>query len=630
MGDVTPVDRLPLASPDPWQARMAQLRALMPEVFTEGQLDLAKLAAWLKAQPSDEPERYRFTWAGKREAMQHVRVPSTATLLPAPAESVRFDETENVVIAGDNLEVLKLLQKAYYGKVKLIYIDPPYNTGQDFIYADDFRDGLRQYLRYTGQVADDGTRLTTHVDKAGRLHSRWLSMMYPRLFLARNLLAEDGFICVSIGDEEVHHLRLLMNEVFGEENHVNTLAVRRFDKNLSLQFVERGLPSLAVGFEYVLVYRRSPRAMLNPVYREASEARKTSGYWKGFWNAADRPTMRYELLGVTPTSGQWKWKREVAEEAVRNYEEYLAHYAAQMSLEAYWEQTGRTKRFIRRNPNGQGMNQGVEHWVPPSSGVLRTSNWTDILASESLHDLGIPFDNPKNRALIKTLIAMTCDTGDLVLDFFAGSGTTGHAVMEVNAEQGTSHRFLLVQLPERIGGHDPDTAATAAADGAAEDIFTLMCGRLRAAGSRIAAGDAGAAVDTGFKVFRLAPSNFRVWDGAAEDAAALAVQVRLFADHVLPGRSDLDILYEVMLKAGLPLTAPVAKLSLCGGRAYMVANGALCVCLADEVSAADVEAIAALRPARVVALDAAFHGRDERKLNAKLRLEAHGIAFQTV
>lgn len=279
-------------------------------------------------------------------------------------------------------------------------------------------------------------------------------MMYPRLFLAREFLRPEGFLCVSIGEEELAHLRLLLDELFGEENYRNTLLARRYDKNLSRQFLARGLATLSVGAEYVLVYARSPAATLNPVYRPAPDRRQRAGYWKGFWNAADRPTMRYEILGVTPAAGQWKWKQEVARKAVCNYQEYQAQHAARMTLEQYWQSTGQTKRFIRRNPSGKGKNMGVEHWIPPSAGILRTSNWTDLLASGTLPGLSVESCSPKNVALLKELIRMCSDDTSLILDFFAGSCTTAQAVLELNHEDGGSRRFLMVQLPEPTSNSD--------------------------------------------------------------------------------------------------------------------------------------------------------------------------------
>ena len=368
--------KLATTSADLLADQLAQLKGIFPEVFTEGRVDFEKLRMTLGDIVDDGPDRYTFTWAGKRDAIRLLQTPTRATLVPCREESINFDETQHLFIEGDNLEVLKLLYKAYFGRVKMIYIDPPYNTGNDFIYRDNYVDPLGAYLQLTGQQDAEGNVLTSNPETSGRYHSSWLSMMHPRLFIARQLLCNDGFICVSIGEEEFVSLRMLLNEIFGEENYRNTLLVRRYDKNLNRQFMESGLKTLNVGAEFVVIYARSAESNLNPVYRQASETRKSLGYWKGFWNAPNRPTMRYELLGVTPSTGQWKWKYEIAQQAVDNHKEYLEHYSDDLSLEEYYASTGESKRFIRRNPAGRGKNKGVEHWIPPSTGILRSSNWT--------------------------------------------------------------------------------------------------------------------------------------------------------------------------------------------------------------------------------------------------------------
>jgi hypothetical protein len=299
---------------------------------------------------------------------------------------------------------------------------------------------IRDWLgKVVGREAEDLSR-----------HDKWLCMMLPRLILLRKFLRSDGVICVSIGDDEIHHLKRIMDEIFGSRNFRNLVVVRRFDKNLTRQFMEVGLQSLSVGTEYLLVYARTSAATVNAVFREPSEKRKTSGYWKGFWNAADRPTMRYELLGVKPENGQWKWEEEKAREAVDNYNTYLADFLNNVTLEEYWKATGEEKRFIRRTSNKKGKNKGVEHWVPPSTGVLLTSNWTDLIASESLDDMGVKFDNPKNREYIKRVIQFTSGSDALILDSFAGSGTTAHAVLQLNGEDGGNRKFILVEMEEKI------------------------------------------------------------------------------------------------------------------------------------------------------------------------------------
>lgn len=374
----------------------------------------------LPPQAANEPRKYGLVWDESVD-IEDVRC---VVLERIPDRDIITDPAKpvNLLIEGENYHALTALNRTHLGAVDVIYIDPPYNTGsRDFRYND----------RYVDK--NDPFR-----------HSKWLSFMARRLRLARELLKPTGFICVSIDDHEIAPLRLLMDAIFGEDNYRNTIVTRRHDKNLNRQFMARGLTSLNIGVEYVLVYARSPEARMNPVFRAAPEGRRKRGYWKGFWNAADRPTMRYPLLGVTPDSGQWKWKESVALEAVRNYEEYLAHYADQMTLEEYWERTGRVKRFVWRFPNGRGKNQGVCHWVPPSDGILRNSNWTDLLTTGSIRDMGLAFDKPKNIRLITELLKLCGGPDAVVLDFFAGSGTTGHAVLELNRQDGGTRQFILV------------------------------------------------------------------------------------------------------------------------------------------------------------------------------------------
>nr|GFC70940.1 hypothetical protein [Tanacetum cinerariifolium] len=255
----------------------------------------------------------------------------------------------------------------------------------------------------------------------------------------------------SIDENEVATLKLVMSEIFGEENFRNTFTIRRYDKNLNRQFIEQGLSTFNTGFEYVLCYSKSPDFTFNPVYKASSETRQNFGYWKGFWNDADRPTMRYQLLGYKPETGQWKWKQETGIAAAKNYEEYQKSFADKMTLEEYWESTGKKLQFIRRNPNGKGMNKGVEHWIPPTSGILRNTNWTDIFASKSEPETQGYFDYPKNIDLIKEFIRLgEGSESDIILDFFAGSGSTAHATLAYNQEQGKNHKFLCVQYAEKL------------------------------------------------------------------------------------------------------------------------------------------------------------------------------------
>lgn len=454
------MDKLKMRTANKADENFRKLMEMFPNAVTEtidenGEvvraIDKDVLMQEISCKVVDGPEeRYQFTWPDKKKSVLLANAPINKTLRPCREESVDFDNTENLYIEGDNLDVLKLLQETYLGKIKMIYIDPPYNTGNDFVYEDDFAKSADEYLVNSGQYDKAGNRLVQNTESNGRFHTDWLNMIYPRLKLAKDLLDEYGFIAISIGEEEIDNLRKVCNEIFGEYNFRNIIAVRRYDKNLNLQFATEGLATMNVGLEYILIYSKNPYSKMNPVYRPASDERNQTGYWKGFWNNANRPTMRYEILGVCPTDGQWKWKREVTEEAVKNYEEYESKYSSSMSLEEYWIKTGKSKRFIRRNKQGTGKNKGVEHWVAPADGILRNSNWSDYLVSKPA-GMGIVFDSPKNPDVIIDLIKLFgVGDDDIILDFFSGSATTAHAAMQLNSEDGVMRKFVLVQVPEII------------------------------------------------------------------------------------------------------------------------------------------------------------------------------------
>jgi len=612
-------------TPDIGEENIKKLMTMFPEVVTEGKVDFEKLKQLLGEYVDDSNERYNFTWNGKGRALRLSQTPSLGTLRPCKEESKNWDTTQNLYIEGDNLEVLKLLQKSYYGKIKMIYIDPPYNTGKDFVYRDDFHDSLENYKRITGQVDGNGKAISTNTETSGRYHTDWLNMMYPRLRLARNLLTDDGVIFISIDDNEVHNLRKICDEIFGEDNFRNIIATRRYDKNLNRQFMDNGLMTLNIGLEYILVYSKSAELKLNPVFKPSDEERANFGYWKGFWNSADRPTMRYELLGVTPTTGQWKWKKEIALEAVENYIEYVNKFSSEISLEEYWEKTGRVKRFIRRNKNGQGKNMGVEHWIPPSDGILRNTNWSDILASKPT-GVDVPFDSPKNIELIKELIKLAgLDDGDICLDFFSGSATTAHAVMQLNAEDGGNRRFIMVQLPELTDEKSEVYKA------GYKNICDIGKERIRRAGEKIKEEYKDKEnienLDIGFKVFKLDTSNIRKWQ---PDYDNLEQSLMDYVDNFVEGRTEFDVVYEIMLKYGLDLTYPVDEFTIAGKKVYSIGYGMLMICLDNEITTEVAKGILTkikeLSPesSRVVFKDNGFKS-DSNKTNIKEILKSGGI-----
>ena len=589
------------------QLNIEKLKAVFPECVsseTAGggyQVDFKKLFSLLGNYTEDEYEKYSFTWNGKNASLRLAQKPSCGTLRPCKEESVNFDKTQNIYIEGDNLEVLKLLQKSYFGKIKVIYIDPPYNTGEDFVYSDDFKDPLARYKEITGQATK------SNPETAGRFHTNWLNMIYPRLRLAYNLLIDNGVIFISIGEKEIANLKKVCDEIFGEENLVNNILVRRYDKNLNKQFIEKGIKTYNVGFEYILCYKKSA-FLLHPTYRTLSEERASKGYWKGFWNDADRPTMRYNILGFTPTEGQWKWKKEVALEAVENYKEYERDYKDKMTLEEYWKSTGCIKKFIRRNMTGTGKNKGVENWIEPSDQILRTSYWSDFLVSKTDPSIKGLFEHPKNVDLLVELLKASTDKEDVVLDFFSGSATTAHAIMKLNAEDGGNRKFIMVQLPELC---DKKSEAFKAGY---QNICEIGKERIRCAGRNIndkQVNHNNSPLDIGFKVFKLDSSNIVKWDDSLLDLGHIdKLKIRLSEQvmNLKADRSEMDLLYEIILKMGFELTDHIETISVNNKQLYSVSNNSInmLICLAQGLVPEDIEQIAEQKPNKVVISEGSF------------------------
>ena len=441
-------------------AFLDELRQKMPEFFTatkydeEGNVveastfDNEKFQQALKEHNIDElSSGYRLDFIGKNYAKKQAGERPTTVIVPDNDHNQKEENknSKNLFFTGDNLEVLRHLQQNYANSVDFIYIDPPYNTGSDgFVYPDKFEYSDDQLKDMFALNDDELKRLKSIQGKA--THSAWLTFMYPRLYLAKKVLKDTGVIFVSIDDNEQANLKLLMDEVFGEVGFRNTILVRRRSKSLNLQFADNGLQTFNVGAEYMLVYAKSEKALFNPIEKKKSFI-KEKGTWNVFWSNADRPTMRYELLGFTPTTGQWRWAKDKALEGVKNYKEYLEKYLGKYTLEEYSKKNPR-KKFVRRIENGTGKNGGVQYYVAPSNTSLRTSNWTDLEVSQIAKQYEIPFDNPKNIELIKEVVRSKTDKYSLVLDFFAGSSTTADAVMQLNAEDGGNRQYIMCTLPE--------------------------------------------------------------------------------------------------------------------------------------------------------------------------------------
>ncbi|HBQ7381113.1 TPA: site-specific DNA-methyltransferase, partial [Klebsiella pneumoniae] len=533
---------------------ITKLKSLFPEAFSEGSIDFDVLKQLLGANVDEKEERYGLNWHGKRQARQLALTPSRGTLRPCKDESVDWHNTKNLMIEGDNLEVLKLLQKSYAGKVKLIYIDPPYNTGQDFIYSDDYRDNLSKYLNFTGQVIN-GNKISTNTETSGRFHTSWLNMMYPRLKLAKNLLHSDGFIFVSIDSHEVSNLKIIMDDIFGEECYRNTIAVRRGIKNVQAQFED--VSALSQGHEYILLYSKNSLSRLPKLSQ--SHLEQKPGKWDTFWRGTDRPTMRYELFGITPEKGQWRWEKNRTAEAIENYRFFLEKKSQQMSLDDWFfdnlTSTNKKLNFVRKNDEDV-----VQYYVPPSDGKILSDNWMDI----SLSGNETIFDTEKNTDLLERIINWICrSSNDIVLDFFAGSGTTGHAVLKSNSKNNSNIHYMLIQLPEPSNKSEFMT------------ISELTKYRLIESGKKVKDGNPDWNGDVGFRVFKLDTSNIRPWEATAE---TLSEQIDAYVSPILEGRSEEDLLTELMLKRGIDLSVNIETRQFDGLTVSCVDGGKLFTC----------------------------------------------------
>lgn len=647
-----------MQSRDAADGNVAKIAALFPQCVTErlnkdGKPELAidfdKLRNELSKDLLDGvEERYQFTWPDKRAASRLANESTDKTLRPIVDDSVDFWNTENLYIEGDNLDVLKVLREDYLGKVKMIYIDPPYNTGNDFVYNDDFAQGRDDFEEANGTYDEDGNLVVDpmqrNTESNGRFHTDWLNMIYPRLKVARDLLSEDGVIFISIDDGELENLKRMCNEIFGASNFRNTILVRRRIKSLNSQFADNGLTSMNVGFEYILVYSKSDKFLMKALRQKKVDA-SPKGRWDVFWSNADRPTMRYDILGFTPATGQWRNSKKKAEKAVENYKLFEEQFADEMTLEEYSKNTGITD-FIRRIPNAIGKNGGVQHWVAPSDTALRTSNWTDIEVSQISKEIDLPFDNPKSRQLIAELIKLSEFTQtDIILDFFSGSATTAHAVMKLNAEDGGHRKFIMVQLPEVT-----DEKSEARKAGYA-NICEIGKERIRRAGKKIkeelyakadlinsralakgAIGDEcdkpvslwhdlydddvkneiivegnkikeqADKLDFGFRVLKLDSSNMEDVFYTPEDFDAKNIFTTV--DNVKPDRTPLDLLFQVLPELDIELSAKIEEKEVNGKKVFFVDGNYLIATFDTEVNESTVTEIAKMKPQYFVMRDA--------------------------
>ena len=604
-----------------------QLKALFPEAFTEGKVDYDVLKQLLGGAVDEREEKYGLNWHGKRRARQLALTPSTGTLRPCPEDSVDWDTTHNLMIEGDNLEVLKLLQKSYAGKVKLIYIDPPYNTGGDFVYPDDFQDNIKNYMMRTGQMESDGRKNSSNTEASGRFHTGWLNMMYPRLRLARNLLQQDGVLFVSIGDQEATRLRLLLDEVFGEENFVANIVWQK------KQSPQNDAINISDMHDHVVVYAKQVRANKNDaqgwhrnkIEREASqEARydNRDGDERGDWTSGDltcnktadeRPNLYFAIRN--PITGKDVWPSKTR---VWAFERPVMLKVLDENR-IWWGKDGTNV------PRLKVFRSEVDDGVVPSTWWPRefaSDNQDARREVRAMFPEADVFDTPKPTRLIRRILEISTkpSSNDVVLDFFAGSGTVGHAVMGSNAADAGNRRYILVQLPEPT----PDLPFA--------NLSEIAQERLRRAGKKIHEGNPMFAGDLGFRVFKLASSNIRAWEPDREN---LATTLQEHAEHLRTDRTEVDILFELLLKLGLDLTVPIEQKTIADKTVHSIGVGTLLVCLSEKIATAEVEPLALgivawhkeLAPAgesQVVFRDSAF-ADDVAKTNLTAILQQNGL-----
>lgn len=644
-------------SPDLVADNIERLKVLFPEAFTEGKIDFEVLKQLLGDAVDEREEKYGLNWHGKRRARQLALTPSTGTLRPCPDDSVDWDTTQNLMIEGDNLEVLKLLQKSYAGKVKLIYIDPPYNTGGDFIYQDDFQDNIKNYLIRTGQAEQDGRRNEANTDASGRFHTEWLGMMYPRLRLARNILAPDGVLVISIDEREYAHLRTVCAEIYGEENILGTVVWKNATDN--------NPTNVATEHEYLLIVARD-RACLEKEWKSSASDVKnllvrignelTSRFtgdelvaaydtWYREHKAELWPLDRYKYID---SGGIYTGSQSVHNPGREGYRydvlHPVTHKPCKQPLMGY--------RFPKETMDamlaegqilfGDDEKKIIELKVYASEFEEKLASVIELDGRLGAYDLkedfpseGKVFSNPKPVRLFTTFFPFLLKRdGDVVLDFFAGSGATAKAVFELNSRDHVRRRVVLVQLPEPLDPSDKEQKIPARLCdqlGKPRNIAEITKERLRRAAKKIKDENPMFAGDLGFRVFKLDSSNIQAWEPDRDD---LPKTLEESAEHLKKGRSENDILFELLLKFGLDLTIPIEEKTIASKTVHSIGAGTLIVCLSEKITN-EVEPLALgivawhkeLAPVgetSIVFRDSAF-ANDVAKTNLTAILQQHGL-----
>lgn len=588
---------------------ITKLKSLFPEAFNEDSVDFEVLKQLLGENVDEKEERYGLNWHGKRQARQLALTPSRGTLRPCKDESVDWDHTKNLMIVGDNLEVLKLLQKSYAGKVKLIYIDPPYNTGKDFVYSDNFQDNMKNYLEMTGQT-EDGVRITTNAETSGRYHTDWLNMIYPRLKLAKNLLSENGIIFVSIDDIEASKLKIIMDEIFGEENFLAQF-VWRTDGNFDNQAKIKNC------HEYILLYAKKEinfphPPIVDPNIPKGSKLFKPEIRNTIVKNGPKNPSSKITLPVGFPcdiTSGRVNCAKNTWPIYHSDAEISDNKLTKPLVIESGWSSKELLLDFIKNNCNPIIDSKGQEtSFVLSQTGTIEVvkkrsdsqSHVVSVLngfggtqkATAQLDEIGACFAGyPKPLDLISYIIQMIAKGDDIILDFFAGSGPTGHAVMLQNAKDRCHRKYILVQIPEALSA-EKETQKTAVEycrkNNLKHNVAELTKERLRRAGKKVREDNPEWKGDVGFRVFKLDTSNIRPWEATAE---TLSEQIDAYVSPILEGRSEEDLLTELMLKRGIDLSVNVETRQFDELTVSCVDGGKLFTCFTRQIPASCVEVL---------------------------------------
>ncbi len=612
------MEHLNMQSMDKVAANVAKIRELFPNCVTErinneGKLEHAIDFDMLKQELSDHvvdglQERYQFTWPDKRKAILAANAPINKTLRPCREESVDFDNTENLYIEGDNLEVLKLLQETYLGKVKMIYIDPPYNTGNDFVYEDDFKQSADEYIDNSGQLDEEGNRLVANTESNGRFHTDWLNMIYPRLKLAKDLLSEDGVIFISIDDNEVDNLRKICDEVFGEENF----------KSNSIIINNRGgrdYGGIALQHDYILIYSKNIIATLNPI-NETDKQFQYYDEYGGFnlmelrnrnikFNDKNRPNLCYPFY-VNPNNADKNGLLELSLEPKIGFIE--VYPAKSNGVQTVWRWGKEEKArdninkeiFGKENRNGGYMIvQKYRKSTKMQRSVWDEKEFVNERGTEAIKDLldKAYFNYPKSVYTIKRVLELGSSKNSLILDFFSGSATTAHAVMQLNAEDGGKRKFIMVQLPEVCAENSEAYKA------GYKNICEIGKERIRRAGQKIKEENPLTTqdLDIGFRVLKCDSSNME--DVYFTPKEYMDKQQSLFVDNIKKDRSDEDLLFDAMLKLDTPLSSKIEKITIAGKTVYNVAQGHLMACFDTDVTDEVITAIAKEMPSYFVMRD---------------------------